>query len=203
MYRATVLSNIRTDPRFLSLLPFMFPIPPWGSDVLCADNPVDVLVAYIQRLINVYPPYLSTGKSTPFVLYSPAYCLPETWFHLRLDPEGILPFVPYIMGPYDPSDLSRFLSTDLPQVSNLRFFHIHTYHTPRLAMGWADPRIRGFSVCYSPPGIDSRKHLPTADPPPSLVVGLAPDLPVPAIWCSPLQGRAWERWAADTLQACN
>ncbi|KAF9778442.1 hypothetical protein BJ322DRAFT_1025145 [Thelephora terrestris] len=72
-YRGTVLLNLKTDPRFLSLLPIVFPIPPWGSDILRADDPVDALAAYVCKLTNIYPPHLAA----------------ETWFHFRQDPEGV------------------------------------------------------------------------------------------------------------------
>ena len=142
------------DPKFLSLIPIIFPIPPWGNDILYTDNPVDALAVYIQQLISMYPPHLTAGESVTFALRSPTYFGPETWFHLRLDPEGILPFVPCLTRRYDPSDLSRFLSTDLPQVSNLGSLplssHVYSLHGQNLYEAGRAPNPNVFNNIFPP-----------------------------------------------------
>ena len=93
-YRSSVLLNLKFDPRFLSLLPVVFPVPPWGDDILCADDPVNALVVYVHRLTNIYPPHLAAGELTTFIPIFPYLLSSRNLVPLPPGPRGHFAFCP-------------------------------------------------------------------------------------------------------------
>ena len=140
-YRASLLFNLKDDPRFLRFLPVVFPPPPSFDYGLQAEDSAMELAFCTWRLVTLYPGYSERGELACSVILTFPHVLTfstatDVWYHLRFDMGGILPFVAYITGDnYDPRDLSRRLSSDLLDVSFFMIIHVHScaHHTHRRA----------------------------------------------------------------------
>ena len=138
-YRASLLFNVRDDPRFLRFLPVVFPPPPSFEHGLRGGE--STLGSSFYMLATLYPAYLERGELVCSVILALPHILTfsatiDIWYHIGFDVEGVLPFVPYITGDnYNPHDLSRRLSSDIPDVRFLAVEYVRpcAHHTHRWA----------------------------------------------------------------------
>ena len=119
-HRATLLYNLKDDPRFLRFLPVVFPVPPFTHHRSQAEDSAIASAFYMRQLVMMYPEYSERGElvSPTILAFS---CILNTvadvWYHICPNAEGILPFIPHITEDgYDPRNLSRRLSPDILSV---------------------------------------------------------------------------------------
>lgn len=173
-HRATLLFSLKNDPRFLSFLPMVFPIPPSPRRALQPKDSAVALVFCTRRLATLYPGYPERSKQRPPHFAYSHVPIPSAVIqgHVLLDLEGILPFIPYITEhDYDPCDLSRRLSPDIPsvRVPLTIMFDTRIHRIRRMISGVAIPTpsssMKISSAVMSPAVSDNLRKWSTILPP--------------------------------------